>query len=238
MASGWLADRYSRRLVLAATAAAIAAFQRVRAPASRRRPHAARSSSWSPGFILLGLAFGQASGVIASSFAQRNRYTASALTSDLAWLFGAGFAPLAAPGAGVSVGADRLEAYLLSGALVTLVALWPQHYPGPRRSPAQGHAGPRLVRIRVAVMRMRLVLAALAAGLALAGCGPSAASGQTGHRRRFSLTDTEGRSVTERDLLGRPSAVFFGFTYCPEVCPTTLGEPGAALGPWPGGRQT
>jgi len=40
----------------------------------------------------------------------------------------------------------------------------------------------------------------------------------------FSLTDHRGRTVTERDFRGRPMAVFFGFTYCPDVCPTTLNE--------------
>jgi protein SCO1/2 len=38
----------------------------------------------------------------------------------------------------------------------------------------------------------------------------------------FQLTDQDGRTVTERDLLGKPSLVFFGFTNCPDVCPTTL----------------
>ncbi len=38
----------------------------------------------------------------------------------------------------------------------------------------------------------------------------------------FRMTDQEGRSVTEAALKGRPTAMFFGFTYCPEVCPTTL----------------
>ncbi|MFZ4690383.1 MAG: SCO family protein [Polymorphobacter sp.] len=38
----------------------------------------------------------------------------------------------------------------------------------------------------------------------------------------FTLTDTQGRTVTESDLKGRPYAMFFGFTRCPEVCPTTL----------------
>lgn len=38
----------------------------------------------------------------------------------------------------------------------------------------------------------------------------------------FQLVDQNGRTITERDLLGKPSLVFFGFTYCPEVCPTTL----------------
>ena len=38
----------------------------------------------------------------------------------------------------------------------------------------------------------------------------------------FRLTDQRGRAVTERDFRGRPMAVFFGFTHCPDVCPTTL----------------
>ncbi len=40
----------------------------------------------------------------------------------------------------------------------------------------------------------------------------------------FTLVGTGGQEVTEKDLLGKPSAVFFGFTFCPDVCPTTLFE--------------
>jgi protein SCO1/2 len=40
----------------------------------------------------------------------------------------------------------------------------------------------------------------------------------------FSLVDHHGKAVTERDYLGKPTLVFFGFTYCPDVCPTTLFE--------------
>jgi protein SCO1 len=40
----------------------------------------------------------------------------------------------------------------------------------------------------------------------------------------FSLTDQDGATVTERDFRGRPFLVFFGFTHCPDVCPTTLHE--------------
>ena len=40
----------------------------------------------------------------------------------------------------------------------------------------------------------------------------------------FQLTDHEGRAVGPQDLIGRPSMVFFGFTYCPDVCPTTLSD--------------
>ncbi|USJ28544.1 SCO family protein [Ensifer adhaerens] len=40
----------------------------------------------------------------------------------------------------------------------------------------------------------------------------------------FQLTDQNSRAVTEQDLLGKPSAWFFGFTHCPDVCPTALAE--------------
>jgi len=40
----------------------------------------------------------------------------------------------------------------------------------------------------------------------------------------FQLTDQAGRTVTEKDLKGRPTLIFFGFTHCPDVCPTSLFE--------------
>ena len=40
----------------------------------------------------------------------------------------------------------------------------------------------------------------------------------------FALTDQNGAEITEAAFRGHPSAVFFGFTHCPEVCPTTLFE--------------
>ena len=40
----------------------------------------------------------------------------------------------------------------------------------------------------------------------------------------FRLTDHEGRDVGPQGLVGRPTMVFFGFTYCPDVCPTTLAD--------------
>jgi protein SCO1/2 len=45
----------------------------------------------------------------------------------------------------------------------------------------------------------------------------------------FTLVDGTGKTVTERDFAGRPLLVYFGFTYCPDVCPTELGTIAAAL---------
>ena len=43
-------------------------------------------------------------------------------------------------------------------------------------------------------------------------------------RGDYELVQTDGSSFTEAALVGAPSAVFFGFTHCPDVCPTTLGD--------------
>ncbi len=40
----------------------------------------------------------------------------------------------------------------------------------------------------------------------------------------FSLVDDTGARVTERALAGKPYAMYFGYTFCPEVCPTTLSD--------------
>ncbi|WMS45235.1 SCO family protein (plasmid) [Acuticoccus sp. MNP-M23] len=41
---------------------------------------------------------------------------------------------------------------------------------------------------------------------------------------RFSLSDHDGWNVGPQDLVGRATMVFFGFTSCPDVCPTTLAD--------------
>ena len=40
----------------------------------------------------------------------------------------------------------------------------------------------------------------------------------------FAAQLSDGSAITEKDLLGRPHVMFFGFTHCPDVCPTTLYE--------------
>ncbi|HWW59403.1 MAG TPA: MFS transporter [Sphingopyxis sp.] len=123
VASGILADRVGRRTVLGATAAAIAAFSGF-APQLLDAGEFGEAAFMILGFALLGLSFGQSSGALSSNFQPRHRYTGSAFTSDLAWLFGAGFAPMIALWLSSQFGLIAAGGYLLSGAIVTLVALW------------------------------------------------------------------------------------------------------------------
>ncbi len=120
--SGLLADRIGRRSVLGYTAAGIAAFSGF-APQLLSGGRAGEILFMVMGFLLLGISFGQSSGAVTSNFPKRARYTGAALTSDLAWLFGAGFAPLAALALTQAFGLVAAGGYLLSGALGTLIAL-------------------------------------------------------------------------------------------------------------------
>ncbi|WP_184038880.1 MFS transporter [Sphingomonas endophytica] len=120
--SGLLADRIGRRSVLGYTAAGIAAFSGF-APTLLNGGRAGEILFMVMGFLLLGISFGQSSGAVTSNFPKRARYTGAALTSDLAWLFGAGFAPLAALALTQAFGLVAAGGYLLSGALGTLIAL-------------------------------------------------------------------------------------------------------------------
>ena len=120
--SGLLADRIGRRSVLGFSAAAIAAYSGF-APQLLNGGFGGEVTYMMLGFVLLGIAFGQSSGTVAGNFATARRYTASALTSDLAWLFGAGFAPLAALVLSSKFGLLASGGYLLSGAAATLIAL-------------------------------------------------------------------------------------------------------------------
>ncbi|MEJ1963183.1 MAG: MFS transporter [Gammaproteobacteria bacterium] len=122
VASGYIADRTGRRTLLAITAGMIAAFSGF-APQLLNGGEAGEWAFMITGYALLGLSFGQSSGAVAAGFAPVYRYTASALTSDLAWLFGAAFAPLVALSLSVHFGLVFAGAYLLSGAICTLIAL-------------------------------------------------------------------------------------------------------------------
>jgi protein SCO1/2 len=77
-------------------------------------------------------------------------------------------------------------------------------------------------------------LLALLLGLALAGCGGREAAGTPplqgasmgGH---FTLTDQNGRRISDAVFAGRYRIVYFGYTFCPDVCPTDLQVIGAGL---------
>lgn len=88
---------------------------------------------------------------------------------------------------------------------------------------------------------MRFLLAALLLLAALAGCSDrggdrqaAASSSQSqfrntdvtglGYAHDFALTDHNGRPRTLADFRGKAVVVFFGYTHCPDVCPTTMAE--------------
>jgi protein SCO1/2 len=52
--------------------------------------------------------------------------------------------------------------------------------------------------------------------------GPSNTS-QTSFTQPFTLLGSNGEVITEKTFLGKPTLYFFGFTHCPDICPTTLG---------------
>jgi protein SCO1 len=89
--------------------------------------------------------------------------------------------------------------------------------------------------------RLLLVLGAFTAGLVLCFAvilllvGPRSSAGLSASiGGPFRLVDQDGRAVSERDFAGKPFLIFFGFTHCPDVCPTTLFEVSEmmnALGP-------
>ena len=120
--SGLLADFIGRRTLLGSSAAGVAGFS-FAIPFLLTGGLQGHIVFILVGFGLLGVSFGQAAGAVASNFSNQNRYTGSALTSDLAWLLGAGFAPLAALGGYTLFGLWAVVAYLLSGAACTLGAL-------------------------------------------------------------------------------------------------------------------
>ncbi|WP_341208043.1 SCO family protein [uncultured Sphingomonas sp.] len=80
--------------------------------------------------------------------------------------------------------------------------------------------------------RFAVTLALLLAG-PLSGCGnepagqPPLAGARIGGA--FSLTDQDARTVTDRDFAGRYRIVYFGYTFCPDVCPTDVQNIAAAL---------
>ncbi len=122
VASGWIADKVGRRNTLGTLAVLIGIFS-LFAPMLLDGGASGQNIFMLVGFGLLGLSYGQAAGAVTSNFEARYRYTGAALTSDLAWLIGAAFAPLVALGLSANFGLRYVSIYLLSGAVCTLIAL-------------------------------------------------------------------------------------------------------------------
>ena len=76
---------------------------------------------------------------------------------------------------------------------------------------------------------LRVFLLMLAAGMA----GGIAQAGTTeapqADIQPINLIDQSGRTVTQKDFIGKPSLIFFGFTNCPSICPTALAEIAARM---------
>ena len=80
--------------------------------------------------------------------------------------------------------------------------------------------------------RVLLMLGAFVAGLVLftavifivTGRAPAPIAGIAAVGGPFKLVDQNSKPITEQDLKGHPFLVFFGFTHCPDICPTTLFE--------------
>jgi MFS family permease len=125
VASGLIADQIGRRMLLLIAAGLIALFAicSIIAPLIVEENAIGQTIYVNAGFLLLGLSYGQSSGAVTSRLEQRYRYTGAALTNDLAWLLGAGFAPLIVLFLSSRYGLACVGLYLLSGAVTTLIAL-------------------------------------------------------------------------------------------------------------------
>lgn len=75
---------------------------------------------------------------------------------------------------------------------------------------------------RILALVLVLAIAAVAGWVAYSWYRTT--QGEEAYGGAFSLVDQRGEPITEQAFRGQPSAVFFGFTHCPEICPTTLYE--------------
>ena len=83
-----------------------------------------------------------------------------------------------------------------------------------------------LRRLRYALWAMVGLAAMVGGAAAIVALSPSNQSltSPISIKGPFQLTSEDGRTVTQADFQGKPTAWFFGFTHCPDVCPTTLSE--------------
>jgi cytochrome oxidase Cu insertion factor (SCO1/SenC/PrrC family) len=92
-----------------------------------------------------------------------------------------------------------------------------------------------MLRNKQALIPYLLLAAALAGGLlwhesdTVPGLGRSIVTGQADVGGPFRLTDQNGKAVSDADFRGRYMLIYFGYSFCPDVCPTTLSVIAQAL---------
>jgi protein SCO1/2 len=92
-----------------------------------------------------------------------------------------------------------------------------------------------MLRTPVALVPYLVALAMIAGGVLssesdrIAGLGRTVESGMATIGGPFALTDQYGKTRTPADFRGRFMLVYFGYSFCPDVCPTTLAEIGGAI---------
>jgi len=92
-----------------------------------------------------------------------------------------------------------------------------------------------MIRTPQALIPYIAMLAAVIAGLLwhagdqVGGLGRAVQTGTAQIGGPFALIDQDGKMRTDAEFHGRYLLIYFGYTFCPDVCPTTLAEMGAAL---------
>lgn len=81
----------------------------------------------------------------------------------------------------------------------------------------------------IAIAAIVVVIAATAGRYLMMGGGETQQAGGVNIGGPFTLTDHTGKRVTDQDFRGKYMLVYFGYTFCPDVCPTSLSTMGDAL---------